>query len=141
MQYPHAPGTGAVVYGGNAWYSMHGTCGPGTAETGATGSQGGASSTATDWRAAAASIPHSSQNSGLVADLCKIIERQSQEIASLVQSRTAYPVPASQEAGPSHPEATSALKDAAGGVPVPSASAKSGDRVEDACDAEVRLPP
>ena len=29
------------------------------------------------------------QNSGLVADLCKIIERQSQEIANLVQTRTA----------------------------------------------------
>jgi len=36
---------------------------------------------------AAAAAVAQPQNKGLVADLCKIIERQSQEIASLVQTR------------------------------------------------------
>ena len=40
-------------------------------------------------QAAAAQQQQQPQNKGLVADLCKIIERQSQEIASLVQTRNA----------------------------------------------------
>ena len=36
-------------------------------------------------------VPEQQQQPGLVADLCKIIERQSQEIALLVQNRTGAP--------------------------------------------------
>lgn len=79
-----------------------------------------------------AAPPGPAQNKGLVADLCKIIERQSQEIASLVQNRPGSSAAAAavtpQLDGPKSP-----------GVAAP--AKMSGEMVEYTMEGEVRAPP
>ena len=85
-------------------------------------------------QAAAAAQQQQPQNKGLVADLCKIIERQSQEIASLVQTRNAAAPAAAAAVTPV--EAPKSPTGAAVTTIVP----RGAEKVEYAMDGEVRAP-
>ena len=85
-------------------------------------------------QAAAAAQQQQPQNKGLVADLCKIIERQSQEIASLVQTRNAAAPAAAAAVTPV--EAPKSPTGAAVTTIVP----RGAEKVEYAMDGEVRVP-